>query len=120
MALEIIDTEKFKSEIFDFTKEQQEFAFKGDTPIILNFFATWCGPCHAFAPALEEAAGKHEGKLKVFKVDIDKDPLVPALFGVRSVPTTVFFIPGDQPAIASGNIGHEGLEKALEDLFGLN
>lgn len=116
MSVQIIDTEKFKQEIFDFAKEKN-FEFKKDKPIILNFFATWCGPCRSFAPALESAAKEHEGDFSVFKIDIDKDPQVPALFGIRSVPTTVFFIPNDQPAMVSGNIGKDGLERAIKDLL---
>lgn len=117
MSVEIINTAKFKSEIFDFENEKT-FEFKKDKPIILNFFATWCGPCRVFAPSLEEAAKEHDGEINVYKIDIDQDPQIPALFGVRSVPTTVFFIPNEQPALASGNIGKEGLDRAISELFG--
>lgn len=117
MSVRIIDTEKFRSEIFDFVNEKN-FEFKKDKPIILNFFATWCGPCRVFAPALEAAAQEYEGEFNFFKIDIDKDPQVPALFGIRSVPTTVFFIPNDQPAMTTGNIGKEGLDRAINELFG--
>jgi thioredoxin 1 len=117
MALEIISAEKFKAEIFDYTKEQ-EFQFTGKTPIILNFFAVWCGPCQNFAPILEEAAQKHASEMKVFKIDIDQEQEIPELFGIRSVPTTIFFTPNEQPAMVMGNIGYEGMEKALANLFG--
>lgn len=116
--MEVISADKFKMEIFDYTKGE-EFRFKGKMPIILNFFAGWCGPCRAFAPALELVATEHSSALRVFKIDIDKDPEIPALFGVKSVPTTVFFSPNGQPALATGNIGVEGLKKAVEDLFGI-
>ena len=118
MSIQVINTEKFKSEIFDFENEK-EFSFKKDKPIILNFFASWCGPCHAFAPTLEEAAAAHEGKFDVFKIDIDQDPLVPALFGVQSVPTTVFFIPNEEPALTMGRLSKESLDRAIQELFGL-
>lgn len=116
MTTEIISADRFKAEIFDYTKGD-DFQFQGKTPIILNFFATWCGPCRAFAPALEQVAIEHSASLRVFKIDIDKDPEIPALFGVKSVPTTVFFAPNAQPALATGNIGVEGLKNALGDLF---
>jgi thioredoxin len=119
MASEIISTEKFKSEIFDFTSGE-EFKFDKTTPVILNFFATWCGPCHSFAPALESIAEEHSGSIKVFKVDIDQYPELPLLFGVRSVPTTVFFNPNEEPAIVTGNIGEDGLRRAIADLFGIS
>lgn len=118
MALEILNTEKFKTEIFDFTKAI-EFRFTKSKPIILNFFAIWCGPCHVFAPALDEIATEHQDRLQVYKVDIDQDPLIAALFEVKSVPTTIFFIPNDEPALVSGNIGKSGLDRAISELFGI-
>jgi thioredoxin len=119
MALEIINTEQFKAKIFDFTKES-EFQFAQNQPIILNFFASWCGPCHAFAPALEEIAQQFDGKLHVYKVDIDQDPLISALFEVRSVPTTLFLIPKEEPVLVGGNIGKSGLDRAVSELFALS
>jgi thioredoxin len=119
MALKIINTEKFKAEIFDFTAGK-DFEFQKTQPIILNFYATWCGPCHAFAPALEDIANDYKDQIQVYKIDIDQDPLIPALFEVRSVPTTVFFIPNQEPALAGGNLGKSGLERAIRELFGLS
>jgi thioredoxin 1 len=119
MALVIIDAEKFKAEIFDYTT-QTEFTHTKTKPVILNFFATWCGPCHAFAPALEALAEKHESQIDVYKIDIDQHPEIPRLFGVMSVPTTVFFIPNEEPALVTGNIGDEGLQRAVQDLFGIS
>lgn len=118
MALEVISTDRFRSEIFDYTKGE-EFEFKGEKPVILNFFATWCGPCHMFAPILEQVATDHEASIRVYKIDIDQSPEIPALFGVRSVPTTVFFKPGEPPALATGFLGEEGMKQALRDLFGI-
>lgn len=118
MSVQVIDTAKFKQEIFDYS-QSQDFAFTRSKPIILNFFATWCGPCQVFRPALETVAEKYQGHIDVFKLDIDADPEIPALFGIRSVPTTVFFTPNEEPALAMGNIGEEGLERAVKDLFKL-
>lgn len=64
--IEIINKEQFKTEIFDFTIHK-EWIFDKKMPIILNFFAPWCGPCHQFAPTLEEIASEHSEKLKVYK-----------------------------------------------------
>jgi thioredoxin-like negative regulator of GroEL len=116
--IKIINIEEFKSEIFDFTKNK-EFVFTKEKPIILNFFATWCGPCHQFAPALESIAQQHHPILQVFKIDIDTHPEIPHLFDVQSVPATVFFAPNCEPALVMGNIGDAGLARAVDQLFGL-
>lgn len=118
MATKKMSTETFKTEIFDYT-QGQEFIFNKEQPVILNFTASWCGPCKAFAPALEAVSDEYAEKLKIFKVDIDENPELPSLFGVRSVPTTIFFYPNKQPSVATGNIGKEGLEKAIKDLFNI-
>lgn len=118
MSIEVINAEKFKSDIFDYTKEQ-EFSFSGNKPVVLNFFAVWCGPCQVFAPALEDLAQNYSQELSVYKVDIDQNPEIPALFGIRSVPSTVFFMPGQEPALATGNMGSDGLTRAVQEIFGL-
>lgn len=118
MSIEFIGNEKFRNEIFDYEVEK-EFKFNKDTPVVLNFTASWCGPCKAFAPALEETAKENEGKFKVFKIDIDQNQDIPAMFGIRSVPTTVFFTPNGQPTLINGNIGKAGLDKAVNEILGI-
>jgi thioredoxin 1 len=116
--IEVINIEKFKTEIFDFTKGE-EFSFDKTTPVVLNFFGTWCGPCHMFSPVLEDIAAQFEGRLKIFKVDIDQTPELSPLFGIKSVPTTIFFVPKDEPILTNGFYPKETVEKMLSDFFGL-
>jgi thioredoxin len=118
MPVEVISTDRFRIEIFDYPT-QKEFAFASETPIVLNFFATWCGPCRAFAPVLEQVADEYTDRIKVYKIDIDKDPEIAALFGVMSIPTTVFFKSNRRPAMALGNLGQEGLRGAISDHLGV-
>jgi thioredoxin 1 len=117
-SLEVITADQFKSEIFDFDAHA-EWRFEKETPIIVNFFASWCGPCQFFAPILESIAETYGSTLRVFKVDIDATPEIPALFGIRSVPTTVFIKRNEEPALAMGAISEEGMKKAIKDLLGL-
>lgn len=117
--VEVISTEKFKSDIFDF-ESNKEWIFEKSQPIILNFFATWCGPCHMFAPTLEDVASEYADKLRVFKMDIDASPEIAHLFGIKSVPTTVFLVAGEEPAIASGLLPRESMQKALQELLGIS
>ncbi len=73
----------------DSTFEQE--VLKSPTPVLVDFWAVWCGPCKAIAPAVDELAKEYKGKLKVAKLDIDSHQAVPQRFGIRSIPTLLLF-----------------------------
>ena len=64
-------------------------------PVLVDFWATWCGPCKAIAPLLDEAATTYDGRLKIIKINVDENRLIPAKLGVRGVPTLMLFSAGE-------------------------
>ena len=80
-----------------------------ELPVLTDFWADWCGPCHAIAPVLEEIAEEHAGQLKIAKLDVDDNPRTAAQYGVRSIPTLIVFEAGKPAERLVGVMSKEAL-----------
>ena len=94
------------------TFEQE--VLKSETPVLVDFWAEWCGPCHAVAPILEKIAEERAGELRLVKVNIDEEPEIAERYGIASIPTMVLFKDGEPAAAAIGAQPKGALETQLQ------
>ena len=93
----------------------EDLVLHNERPVVVDFWAAWCGPCKLVAPEMERIAEKYDGAVDVVKVDVDANPRLSQSFNIMSIPTIAFFRPGAQPM---GVVGFRPMEQ-LEQQFGL-
>jgi len=98
----------------NFATEVENF----DGVAMIDFWATWCGPCLAIAPAVEELAEEYAGKIKVVKVNVDENPNVAAKYGIRGIPTLLFFKSGEVADQVVGALPKKRLKKTVDKVLG--
>jgi thioredoxin 1 len=98
MAIKHISDSSFDQEVL-----------KSDTPVLVDFWAEWCGPCKMIAPILDEVSRDYDGRLQVAKVNVDENQALPAKFGVRGIPTLILFKNGAQVATKVGAVSKSQL-----------
>lgn len=104
----------FLEKVVNYEQNPNEWKFLGDKPAIIDFYASWCGPCKAFAPVLEEVAEEYKGVIDVYKVNTENEEELAAVFNIRSIPTILFIPVNGQPQIVTGAMPKPQLIEAIE------
>ena len=114
MPTQKLTTQDFKDKVFNYETET-EWKHKGDLPVIIDFYADWCGPCKMVAPILEELADEYDGKLQIYKVDSDKEMELASVFGIQSIPTFLFIPVEGDPMMQPGAFPKKVFKEIIEE-----
>ncbi|MFH0762810.1 MAG: thioredoxin [Candidatus Omnitrophota bacterium] len=104
MALLHFTDSNFKKEVLD-----------SELPVLVDYWAPWCGPCKIIAPIIEELAAEYAGRFKIGKIDVDQNPKSASAYGIMSIPTIIFFKKGKVTEQAVGVVNKAGLKKKIEE-----
>ena len=110
-----LNVEDFKSKIYDYTQSPKEWKFNGEMPAVIDFYASWCGPCKMMAPVMDTLAEEFKGRVNVYKVNVETAPEVAGIFRVQSIPTFVFIPKSGAPKLLTGGMGIEMMRSIIEE-----
>jgi thioredoxin len=107
----------FLKKVHNFETSPNEWNYLGDKPAIIDFYATWCGPCKMVSPILEELSKEYEGKIVIYKVDTDQEEELSAEFGIRSIPSILFIPMKGEPQMMMGAMPKDSFKKAIDSIL---
>ncbi len=113
--IEFLTYDTFISKVWNFETNPQQFVYVGEVPAIVDFYADWCGPCKRIAPIMEKLAKEYDGKLKIYKIDVDKEQRLAGVFQVRSIPSVLFIPKTGQPMMQAGALSEEMYRQIIEE-----
>ena len=108
---------EFIQRVYDYEKNPDKWVFKGNKPVIIDFYADWCAPCRMLSPVLHSLAEKYKDDIVIYKVNTEKERDLAAAFGIRSLPT-LLFVPIDEiPQMAQGALPKDVIENGINELL---
>ena len=117
--MEVVSLNKadFLKKVYNYEANPKEWKFEGSRPAIVDFYATWCGPCKALHLVLEELSKEYSGKVDIYQIDVDKEKELAAAFGIRSIPTLLMIPMKEEPRISQGALPKDQLKKAIDEFL---
>ena len=106
---------EFIKKIWDFETNPTTFVYKGKLPAVIDFYADWCGPCRKVAPIMEKLANEYDGRLVIYKVNVDQEKRLSSAFGISSIPTVLFIPKEGKPSKQVGALTEAGYRKVIEE-----
>lgn len=112
-----LNKQEFLAKVVNYEANPTEWKYLGDKPAIIDFYASWCGPCKMVAPILEELAAEYGDKIYVYKINTENEQELAAAFGIRSIPT-ILFVPLDgQPQVVTGAMPKSSFKQAIDNIL---
>ncbi|HEY5590565.1 MAG TPA: thioredoxin [Paludibacter sp.] len=108
---------EFLAKVSNFETNPTEWKYLGDKPCIIDFYASWCGPCKTIAPILEDLAKEYDGQIYVYKVNTEEEQDLAAAFGIRSIPTVLFCPMVGAPQMAQGAMPKDAFKQAITEVL---
>lgn len=112
-----LSQEAFREKVYDYTKGSNVWKYEGDTPCVVDFYATWCPPCRALRPRLEQLAKEYAGQIVVYSVDVDKAPDLSRAMNISSIPVVLMVPKKGTPTINVGALKYSQLADQVEELL---
>jgi thioredoxin len=113
--IEYLTYDTFLEKVWNFEENPQNWIYEGDVPCVIDFYADWCKPCRMVAPIMDDLATEYKGKVKIYKIDVDKEKKLASVFQVRSIPAVLFSPMTGRPSMQAGALPKDQYVKIIEE-----
>lgn len=117
MSTQQLTKSEFITKVVDYENNPNDWKYLGDKPAIIDFYASWCGPCKMIAPILEELADEYKDQIYIYKINTEEERELSSAFGIRSIPTLIFVPMEGQPHLSQGAMSKEALKDAINEIL---